>query len=92
MTFTPPIATGIICGILIVIQIALMLSVIVLRQRNKQSLGETDNPDLQRAVRRHGNFAENAAIFAVAFALLEILGGSRTNIEILGAIFILGTD
>ena len=39
----------------------------MLRRRVRQSLGEGTDPALIRAVRRHGNFAENAAIFVAAW-------------------------
>ena len=42
------------------------------------------------AARRHGNFAENAAIFVAALALFELLGGGRETVEIFAAIFIVG--
>ncbi len=90
MIFTPPVVSGIACAILIIMQMALMLTVVLSRRQNKQSLGDGDNSGLQRAIRRHGNLAENAAIFCVGSALLEMLGGSRTTVEVLSAIFILG--
>lgn len=90
MALTPPIVSALTCGILIVIQMVLMIGVVVLRRRNKQSLGDGGFSDLQMAVRRHGNFAENAAIFLVGFALLEMMGAGRTNIEILCSIFVTG--
>jgi hypothetical protein len=40
MTFTPPVITALTAGILIIIQVALMLSVVVTRRRNRQSLGD----------------------------------------------------
>jgi uncharacterized protein len=90
MVLTPPIVSALMCGILIIIQMALMIGVIIIRRRKKQSLGDGGQSDLQMAIRRHGNFAENAAIFTIGLALLEMMGGSRSNIEILCAIFVLG--
>ena len=90
MPVVPPIVTGFTAGILIAGQMLLLVLVVLARRRNRQSLGDGSNPDLLRAVRRHGNFAENAAIFLVAFALFEMLGGSRFVLEILCAGFVLG--
>jgi uncharacterized membrane protein YecN with MAPEG domain len=43
-----------------------------------------------QAVRRHGNFAENAAIFLIGLAVLEMLGSPQTSLEYLAGLFILG--
>jgi uncharacterized protein len=90
MTFTPPVITSLTAGILIIMQVALMLSVVVTRRRNRQSLGDGGHQDLLVAIRRHGNFAENAALFVTGFALLELLGGGRTELAIMCAAFVLG--
>jgi uncharacterized membrane protein YecN with MAPEG domain len=90
MTFTPPVITALTAGILIIIQVALMLSVVVTRRRNRQSLGDGGHRDLLVAIRRHGNFAENTALFFAGFELLELLGGGRTELAIMCAAFVLG--
>jgi uncharacterized membrane protein YecN with MAPEG domain len=77
MPFTPPIVSALAAGILIIMQMALMTAVILSRRRNQQSLGDGGHKSLLRAIRRHGNFAENAAVFIAGFALLEVLGGDR---------------
>jgi uncharacterized membrane protein YecN with MAPEG domain len=87
MTFAPPAVTA---GILIIMQTALMFSVIFARRRNRQSIGDGGHHELLLAIRRHGNFAENAAIFIAGFALLELMGGNRTSLAILCAAFVLG--
>jgi uncharacterized membrane protein YecN with MAPEG domain len=85
-----PVVTTLTAGILIFIQMVLMLTVVVARRRNRQSLSDGGKPALLQAIRRHGNFAENAAIFIAGFALLELMGGDRTGIEIMSAIFVVG--
>jgi uncharacterized membrane protein YecN with MAPEG domain len=85
-----PVISVVTAGLLIIIQMALVLSVAFVRRREKQSLGEGGNADLLRATRRHGNFAENAAIFVIALALFELIGGERRTAEIYAGIFILG--
>lgn len=87
---TLPVVAALTAGILIFIQMALMVGVILARRRNRQSLSDGGHPDLLQAIRRHGNFAENAAIFIAGFALLELMGGGRLGIEIMSAIFVLG--
>ena len=69
---------------------ALMLATAQTRWRVRQALGEGADPALIRAVRRHGNFAENAAIFVVSLALLEMLGAARVFVAALAALFVLG--
>ncbi|HEY0801344.1 MAG TPA: MAPEG family protein [Steroidobacteraceae bacterium] len=89
MPFTPPIISALTAAILIVMQIALMTGVILARRRNWQSLGDRGHKDLLISIRRHGNFAENAALFIAGFTLLEILGDNRVVLEILCAAFAL---
>jgi uncharacterized protein len=90
MPFMPPILSALTAGVLIIIQMALMLTVVLARRRNRQSIGDGGNPKLLAAIRRHGNFAENAAIFVAGFTLLEVLGGSRTTIATMCAAFVIG--
>ena len=85
-----PVVATLTAGILIFIQMVLMLTVVVARRRNRQSLSDGGKPALLQAIRRHGNFAENAAIFIAGFALLELMGGDRLGIEVMSAIFVAG--
>ena len=68
----------------------MLLAVVVIRRRDKQSLGDGGNADLLHATRRHGNFAENAAIFVISLALFEMIGGERLTAEVFAGIFIIG--
>ena len=90
MPLTPPLISALTAGILIVMQMALALAVALARRRSRQSLGDGSNKDLLQAIRRHGNLAENAALFIAGFTLLELLGGSRIELQILCAVFVLG--
>lgn len=45
---------------------------------------------LERLVRRHGNLAENAAIFLVVLALFELLFGASTFVWAIGMLFLVG--
>jgi uncharacterized protein len=90
MTFTPPLISAATAGILILMQTALMMTVIAARRRNRQSIGDGGHHDLLLAIRRHGNFAENAAIFVAGFALLELAGGGRVGLAVMCAAFVLG--
>ena len=88
MTFTPPVISALTAGILILLQTALVFAAVNQRRQHGPSVGEPTNPDVTRAVRRHGNLAENAAIFIACVALLEMLGGGRLWVEILCAAFV----
>jgi uncharacterized membrane protein YecN with MAPEG domain len=90
MPLTPPTLSALTAGVLVILQMALMLTVVLARRRNRQSIGDGGNPELLAAIRRHGNFAENAAIFVAGFTLLEVLGGNRTVIATMCAAFVVG--
>ena len=87
---TSPVVSAVTAGVLIIAQLGLMIATILVRRRVRQSLGEAGDPALTRAVRRHGNFAENAAIFVAALALLEMMGALRLFVAGLAALFVLG--
>jgi hypothetical protein len=89
-TLAIPAVSALTGGVLIVLQMFLLLTVVLSRRSKQQSLGDGGNADMLRSIRRHGNLAENAAIFVVCAALLEMLGGSRLTVEILCAAFVLG--
>lgn len=75
MSLSLPSTSALTAGILVILQMLLMLAVVLTRMRNRQSLGDGGNSAVIAAVARHGNFSENAAIFIIGFALLELLGG-----------------
>jgi uncharacterized protein len=90
MSFAPPIVTAFTAGLIIIMQMALLFSVVRARRRARQSIGDGDNQQLLLAIRRHGNFAENAGIFIACFTLLEITGGAGTGFVLMCAGFVLG--
>jgi uncharacterized membrane protein YecN with MAPEG domain len=90
MTFTPPVVSALTAGVLMILQMALMMSVVVARRDNRQSLGDGGSNELLRAIRRHGNLAENTGIFMAGFVLLELLGAGRPRLEVLCGAFVLG--
>lgn len=88
MTLTLPVYSGLTAGLLLIMQLVLMLTVGMVRLKTGQGIGDGQNPALALLVRRHGNLAENAAIFLVALMLLEILGGNATVVGGLGGAFV----
>jgi uncharacterized membrane protein YecN with MAPEG domain len=85
-----PVVSALTAGVLILLQLILMLLVALTRRRNRISLGDGGNEDLQRVSRRHGNLAENAALFIAGFTLFELIGGPRQSLIILCSIFVAG--
>ncbi len=89
MTLNPPVISALTAGILITLQMLFMFTAANLRRVHGPSVGEMTEPSALRAVRRHGNLAENAAIFIASVSLLELLGGGRLWVEIICGVFLL---
>jgi hypothetical protein len=83
-----PTVSGLTAGVLLFLQIVLMLAAARLRGNTQTAIGEGTDPALLRAVRRHGNLAENAGIFVVALALAEMMGSARWLICAAAAVFV----
>lgn len=88
MTF--PIITATAAACLMLLQTWLALSVSLARRRLKLGIGDGGDAEMARLVRRHGNLAENAALYIVVFALLEMGGGARLLVAALAALFVAG--
>lgn len=86
MTF--PIIAAATAGVLLMLQQILMLTVGFTRTALKVGVGHGDNVVLERVMRRHGNLAENAAIFVVTLALLELLVGHGSLVAVPAAVFV----
>jgi uncharacterized membrane protein YecN with MAPEG domain len=89
-TVALPVVSAITAGALLIGQMVLALAVVAVRRRSGPSLGDGGNPALTAAIRRHGNYAENAAIFVAGLALLEMMGAVRPFVIGLAALFIAG--
>lgn len=84
----PPIFAAILGGALLSLQTLLMLTVGMYRTNAGKGVGVEGDMKLERLVRRHGNLAENAAIFVVVFGLYELLFGATTFALVIGVIFV----
>ena len=60
------------------------------RLKTNTGIGDGGNESLARQIRVHGNLIENAPIFLILLALLELSGSEKLRIIILGSVFILG--
>ena len=73
-TFKPMIVTPLYAGLLAIFYFVLSMRVIQRRRGANISLGDGGDPEMQRRVRGHGNFAEYAPFALLLIALLEIGG------------------
>lgn len=85
----PPIFSAIVGGMMLTAQTLLMLAVGMYRTKAGKGVGVEGDMKLERLVRRHGNLAENAAIFTVVLALYELLFGATVLALSIGAVFVL---
>jgi uncharacterized protein len=71
---------------------AVLLSVLVIRQRRGAGVGIGDggDRDLGRAIRVHANFVENAPFAIAAYILLALAGVTAWFIHALGTVFLVG--
>jgi len=86
-TVTMPLVSAITAGVLLIIQMLLMLRTALTRRSAGVSLGSGEG-DLLRRSRRHGNLAENAAIFIAGFTLVELMGENRVWLEVACGLFV----
>lgn len=84
-----PYTAATVAAILIILQQILMMIAGTYRAKVSVGVGTGDDKDLERKVRRHGNLAENAAIFVIVLSLTEGLFGSSTVITVFGTVFVI---
>ena len=87
---TIPIIAAVAGAVLIFLQAILMILVGAHRIRNRINLGTGDDPALERKIRRHGNLAENAALFVVVLALAEMTVVPNIVVQIIALVFVIG--
>lgn len=71
----------------------LILSIRVVLGRSgpgKPSLGDGGNPEMQRRIRGHANFAEYVPLILVLIALLELGGAPHWQLHALGSALLVG--
>jgi len=86
MTF--PFATTLTAGVILILQILLAAMTSGARGSTKNPIGDGGNDAMIRAIRRHGNLAENAGIFIAGLMLLELSKFSPTLLTILCIAFV----
>ena len=83
-----PLYTAASTACLMLIQVALMFSVIKSRGDLKIFIGHGDNAMLERRIRAHGNFIENVPTFLIGLLLLELMIGSGLWVLVMGAVVV----
>ena len=86
--YSYPIVTGITAAFLGLLHVFLGGYVIAGRQKNSVSLGDGGNYELNQRIRMHGNLTENAPIFLVLLALVELTGVHPLIVGCLGPAFV----
>ena len=85
---TAPLITALVAATIIILQQLLMLTVGLHRAQAGIGVGVGDDQNLERKVRRHGNLAENSALFIATLALAEMLGAPQAIVMGFGAAFV----
>ena len=70
--------------------VRLTLSVIKIRRKNRISVGDGGNEELQLAIRTHANAVEYIPIALLLLLMLELNGAPKILIHLLGATLITG--
>ncbi len=73
--------TGTYAALLGLLYIALSIRTLRTRRRNQIAVGDGGNPEMLRAIRVHGNFAEYAPLALLMIALVELNAGGGTLVH-----------
>ena len=82
--------TGTYAAALTLLYLLLSARVITVRRSKRINLGDGDDPDLQRRMRAHGNFAEYAPLGLILLLIAEQQGAAPTWLHLTGMLLLLG--
>jgi len=82
--------TSIYASLSVLLIVKLTLSVIKLRRKNRISVGDGGNEELQLAIRTHSNAVEYIPIALLLLLTLELNGAPKLLIHLLGALLLIG--
>jgi uncharacterized membrane protein YecN with MAPEG domain len=82
--------TSIYASLLALLIVGLSVAVIKLRRKNRVSVGDGGNEELQLAIRTHSNAVEYIPIALMLLLTLELNGAPKILIHILGATLLVG--
>lgn len=83
-----PYIAALVGAILIIMQQVFMMITGIHRGKVARGVGFGEDNQLERKIRRHGNLAENAAIFLVVLGFAEILSGGGMATTVIGLAFL----
>jgi uncharacterized membrane protein YecN with MAPEG domain len=84
-----PAITALYAGLLGLLFLVLCWRVVDQRRKGRVGLGSGGNPELERAIRVHGNFAEYVPFFLVLLLVAELGGAAAWVLHALGGVFLL---
>ncbi|MDB5581105.1 MAG: putative rane protein [Bradyrhizobium sp.] len=90
MTMHAPIYSAFYAALLALLSVLLTVRVIVLRGRFRVGEGDGGQVSLQRAIRAHANFTEQAPLALLLIVLAEGLGALPLVIHVLGLVLLIG--
>ncbi|MGL4729794.1 MAG: MAPEG family protein, partial [Bosea sp. (in: a-proteobacteria)] len=90
MLSSPLAAAGFYLALLLVMNVFLQARIIRQRRSKLIGVGHGNDRDLERAMRVHSNFAENAPLGAAALVLLALGGAAVWPVHLIGAMFLAG--
>lgn len=82
--------TGLYAALFALIYLGLAARIIAVRKRDRVSVGDGANPELERRIRMHGNAAEYGPLLLLLMALCEMQATSVMVIHGLGIALVLG--
>ena len=82
--------TSIYASLAVLLIVKLTLSVIKLRRKNRISVGDGGNEELQLAIRTHANAVEYIPIALLLILMLELNGAPNILIHVLGITLLIG--
>ena len=82
--------TSIYASLLALLIVRLSVAVIKLRRKNRVSVGDGGNEELQLAIRAHANAVEYIPIALMLLLMLELNGAPKILIHILGVTLLVG--
>ena len=82
--------SGVFLSLCLLMQIALIISVVKKRLKHRVSLGDGGHDDLLTAIRQHGNFMETIPMGLLVLLMLELSHFAPWVIVALGSLLLLG--
>jgi uncharacterized membrane protein YecN with MAPEG domain len=83
-----PLYTALFAAAMMILQTVLMALVIARRGKSNVPIGTGGEDAIEKNVRAHGNLVENAHMFLIGLALIELITGGNMWVLVLGCVFL----